>query len=382
MKSQGVGVNEISRRLCVRKATIINWLSQDIYTEKRGWNTGRRIYTNGEEQRVATIKRAMNKSKKYFLGPPYVRMNYNKQYPNDPLPSLWFIKDVIKKNHLQTHEPKKHSKGKDVIKRLLYPIQSIIKLGRIQQAIDFIGKKFITGRTEPVCLFSTSYYQWFQLYYVWRVLAETLEYSVECLREFWTMFPLPDVVRLDNDLIFRGTGRGHSHIGRFLKFLLNLGIRPLFSAAYQSYTNPHIEGHNSTFTQKLWAKNIFANMEEIDRECDKFNGESKEYYLWQFKERLQQKSLRYLQPDQQILIDSLHSTKGKKISFIRFIQRWSEANNRYGIVVLNRFIQLPEIYHKQYVFVELNLETAALHIYSEREGVSKEILQIPFPFTL
>jgi hypothetical protein len=141
-------------------------------------------------------------------------------------------------------------------------------------------------------------------------------------------------LRIDNDSTFRGTGSTEANIGRFLKFLLNLGVKPLFSAAYQSYTNQHIEGHNSTFTQKLWSKNIFACPEEIDRECDRFNAENKKFYLWKFKERLQQKTLRYLQLDRPIAIDALRSAKGKKIFFIRFVQCWNEADNRYGIVVL------------------------------------------------
>lgn len=382
MKNQGISTKEISRRLGIRKATIISWLNQETYKEKRGWKSGRRIYTDKEENRVASIKRAMKQRDDYFLGAPYVQMNYNKQYPDDSLPSIWFIKDVVKKHDLQTREIKQRSKGKDIVKKLLFPIQSIIKLGKIQQAADFIGKKFIYGRSEPICFFATSYYQWFKLYHVWRILAETVDCAVDCLKKFWSVYPIPNVLRIDNDMTFRGTGRLKAHLGRFLKFLLNLGVTPLFSAAYQSYTNPHIEGHNSTFTQKIWAKHTFTHVEEIDRECKRFNAENKEFYLWKFKKRLQYKSLRYLQINQEVTIDSLRSTKGKKIYFIRFVQCWNEVDNRYGIVVMDRFIQLSEVYNKQYVFVELNLATAVLHVYSEREGEVNQVLQIPFPFTV
>lgn len=309
-------------------------------------------------------------------------MDYAKTFPHDPLPSLWFFDKAVRDAGLQTHEPKKRIKGMDIVKRLRFPIQSIVKLGRLQQAADFIGKKYITGRSEPVNIFSTSYYQWLQLYQIWRVLAETAECAISCLQKLWTTSPIADVTRIDNGMTFRGGGRAEAHLGKFLKFLLNVGSTPLFSAAYQSYTNPHIEGHNRTFTEKLWTKHHFTALEEIDQECLRFNTESREFYEFTFKERLAQQSLRYLRPDQLINADVLRSTKGKKIYFIRFVQRWKEAERENGIVVFNRFVSIPEPYANQYVFANLNLETATLHVDEEHDGVATEILRHPFPYTL
>lgn len=328
------------------------------------------------------MKRGMIDRKDYFLGAPYVQMGYEETYPNERLPSIWFIKDVVQRNGLQITEPKKRTKDKGIVERLLFPITSIIGLGRIQQSCDFIGKKFIIGRTEPISIFGTSYYQFLKIYQIRRVLAETTESATRFLTTFWKTFPLPNVMRMDNGMTFRGAGRASGNVGRFLKFLLNLGITPLFAAAYQSYTNPHIEGHNRTFTQKLWSQHRFTAVDEIDRECERFNAESKKFYLWKFKERLTQKSLRYLREDDVPLIDILRSTRGKKICFIRFVERWSEEEFRCGFIVLNRFVAVPIEYTNQYVFVELDLLTATLHVRSERNGIATEIFSQPFPFTL
>lgn len=383
LKNQQVGVNEISRRLGIRKATIIEWLSRDAYEDNRGWHQGRkRVYTAEEEDRIISIKQKMIARDDYFLGAPHVQMHYAAQYPKDTLPSKWFVEDVVRRNNLQTRESRKRGKGKNIVARLLFPIRSIIKLGRIHQAADFIGKKFITGRSEPISLFSTSYYQWLELYHVWRTLAETADSAIACLKKFWTACPIPNVLRIDNGMTFRGTGSAEAHIGRFMKFLLNCNVTPLFSAAYQSYTNPHIEGHNSTFTQKLWARHTFTSLEDIDHECSRFNSESSVFYHWKFKERLSQKSLRYLMPDQDIGTGILRSTKGKKIYFIRFVQRWSEEDNRYGVAIFNRFVPLPDAFNNQYVLAVLHLESATVHVYSERDGMSTEILHYPFPYTL
>lgn len=365
----------------VRRPTIIDWLDRDTYEERRGWHGGKRVYTDTEERRVAAIKRGMKRRDDYLQGAGQVQMHYSTKYPTDRLPSEWFINDVVRRKKLQSREVKKRKRGTDIVKRLLFPIQSIIKLGRIHQSADFIGKKYITGRTEPISFFSTGYYQWFKLYRMWLVSAETVEEAIRCLTEFWTTHPIPHVFRLDNAMTFRGARQLMAHLGRFLKFLLNLNITPLFTAPYQSYTNPHIEGNNSTFAQKVWARNTFTSVEEIDHECTRFNDENERFYQWKFKERLCAQGLRFLEANQDIALETLRSTRGKKVTFIRQVKRWAEEDNKHGVVLLNKFVSLPEQYNNQYVFTVISLETATLHVYSEHEGISTEIYTEPFPIT-
>jgi len=139
--------------LDIRRPTIVEWLNRGSYEDNRGWKKGKRVYTDCEEKRIVEIKRTMKKRNDYFLGAPYVQMNYAFGYPKDRIPSEWFIEDVVRRHHLQTKEPKKKTKGMDIVKRLLFPIKSIINLGKIQQSADFIGKKFILGSEEPVSFF-------------------------------------------------------------------------------------------------------------------------------------------------------------------------------------------------------------------------------------
>lgn len=374
---------QIAKELSISRPTIIRWLSKESYTDDRGWSDGvKRSHTESEETRIVTLKQRRIDEKNFFLGSPHIQMDYAKQFPNDPLPSLWFFDEVVRRNDLQTHEPKKRSKDQNIVSRLKFPIASIIGLGKIQQSVDFIGKKYIHGSREPVSVFSTSFYQGLGLYQIQRVLAETVECAMEKLVNFWTEFPLTNVLRMDNAMTFRGGGRGAACIGKFLTFLLNLNMTPLFSAAYQSYTNPHIEGHNRTFTEKLWSQYQFTDREQIDRECARFNAESKEFFLYRFKERLLGKNIRYLTSTSIIDSDVLRSTKGKKICFIRFVERWKERNSGSGIVILNRFVAIPDPYVNQYVLAILDLASATLSIISEYDRVPTIILRVPFPYTV
>jgi hypothetical protein len=79
------------------------------------------------------------------------------------------------------------------------------------------------------------------LYQIKPVQAEKAAYAIENLIQLWRKYPLPEVLRLDNGLQFRGSGSGKRSLGTFLKFLLNLNIKPLVGSPSKPWTNPHIE---------------------------------------------------------------------------------------------------------------------------------------------
>lgn len=381
-KRQGVNTSEIARRLDVRRATLVAWFKQSAYREGRGWVKGtRRRYDENTRKRVIALKQQRIDRQKYFQGAPYVQMDYAKRYPKAAPPSLWFINECVRQAGLQTHAPKKRATGHDTVKQRRFPIKTIVGLGRIHQACDFVGKKYIHGSAEPISIFSTSYYQWFEIYQIWRTLDETAEQAVAKLCAFWTSHPIPQVLRIDNAMTFRGGGRHAAVVSRFLKFLLNCNVTPLFAAPYRSYTNPHIEGHNRTFTEKLWARHTFAVHEEIDRECARFNAESEEFFRFKFAHRLAAKGLRYRSAQAIPNTQTLVTTRGKRICFLRFVESWKEKNDANGIVVLERFIELPGSHLNQYVFASLDLDKAMLHVYSEHEGCLIDVRKIRFPYT-
>lgn len=329
---------------------------------------------------VIALKKKRIDNGNYFTGATYIQMDYAKHYPERDLPSRWFIEEATRQAGLQTRKPKP-PKGKGVVARQLFPIKSIVTLGRIHQSCDFIGKKYITGSSTPVNIFSTSYYQWLGLYQIWRTASESADSVLDRLEHFWVDHPIPHVMRIDNAMTFRGSSRGEAAtLSRFLKFLLNTNVTPLFSSPYRSYTNPHIEGHNRTFTEKLWGKHTFTSMEAIDRECGLFNAESEELFRWKYIERLSAKGLRYADPKAAMSGEVLNRTYGKRVCFIRFVDTWREANNEVGIVVLDRFVALSIAYLNQYVFAVFELDGARLIVYSEYEGTRTMIHTMPFPW--
>jgi hypothetical protein len=302
-------------------------------------------------------------------------MDYAKQYPHAGLPSIWFIDKTIRQAGLQTKKPKKHRNGG--AEYLLYPVQSIRNLGYVQQSADFIGKKYIAGQREPINIFSTSYYSPFKLYQIKPVKAERAIYAIENLIKLWQQYPLPNVLRIDNGLQFRGTGSGKRSLGVFLKFLLNLGVTPLFGSPSKPWTNPHIEGHNRVFNEKVWGQNFFTNRDQVATECQRFNGESLEYFHFKYAPLVFNSNFSYIERNRHIDTDTLLSIKGKKIFFIRFVQS-AEKGTKAFINILNEVIFLPEQYNHQFVFVEWYIEKEQLFIYSEYKKAVTLIMAYQF----
>lgn len=181
-----------------------------------------RKYSILEEQRICELKKQRTEQKKYFVGSDYIRMDYAKAFPGDPLPSNWFVEKVVRNNDLQTAKPKSKKKGGSAY--LLYPVEAIRQLGIVQQSADFIGKKYIDNHSDPINIFSTNYYSPFKLYQIQPIFAAKIAFMLPVLTKLWRDFPIPDVFRIDNGLQFRGSGSGKKFLSPFLKFVLNLNV--------------------------------------------------------------------------------------------------------------------------------------------------------------
>ncbi len=377
---EGKSKSQISKELGIRKATIIKWLNQDKYKDKRGWKKNKpRKYTDEEmPARICEIREKRIADKNYFIGSDYLQMDYADNHPDNELPSVWFIQETIRKNNLQIRKPKKRKKGG--AEYLLFPVSSVRNLGHIHQSGDFIGKKYISGCSEPVNILSTSYYSPFKLYEIAPILAEKSVYAIEKLSLQWQVYPIPDVFRMDNGLQFRGTASGKRSLGKFLIFLLNLGVTPLFGAPSKPWNNPHVEGHNRVFNEKVWKRNHFTDLEQIDKECKNFNAEGRQLFQFKYSKLIANnfQLYNYLEKDQKLETDKLQSVANKRICFIRFAESLEKKKCDAFFTIMNERIAIPEKYTHQFVFAEWHLEKEELLIYSEHKRERIMIRKIKF----
>lgn len=369
---------EIARRIGVSRPTIIAWLKAAAYDEGRGWKKGTaRSYTDSAiAERICTLKKERIDTKKYFVGSEYVQMDYAKTYPGESLPAVSYIDRVVRDNKLQTREPS-HGKRVGGSQYLLYPATSISALPGIHESGDYIGKKYIAGSADPINIFSAAYYAPFKLHEIWRTPEETGPAAIECLQTQWQTVPIPDVFRMDNGLQFRGGARGKRFLGLFLRFLLNLNITPLFGSPSKPWTNPYVEGHNRVFNEKIWGRNHFTTLTQIDEECARFNTESRELFDYKYDTVVNRGRRRFATNKTTWTTDRLLSTKKKKIFFIRFVES-HETSVPAHVTILNQSIRLPEKYAHQFVWIEWDLEKEKLLISSEYEQTLTTIKYVPF----
>jgi hypothetical protein len=151
----------------------------------------------------------------------------------------------------------------------------------------------------------------------------------------------------------------------------------LFGSPSKPWTNPHIEGHNRVFNEKVWGRNFFTDRDQIAAECLRFNSESLEYFHYKYSHLIFNGNYLYIEPNQKLEIDKLLSAKNKRIFFIRFVESL-EKQKQASINILNEVIWLPEQYNHQFVLAEWNIEKERLFIYSEFEKIVTLIMERTF----
>jgi transposase InsO family protein len=373
---QGMSKTMIARTLSVSRPTVIQWLTVTTYQERRGWRPGRvRKHTDpAVPERICQLKRR-RVDDCYLVGSPYVQMDYAKGYPSETVPSLWYIDQVVRAAGLQTRKPRHKRRGGSVY--LLYPVVSMKRLGLIQESADFIGRKYLDGCSRPVTIFSSCYYRPFKMYQIYRTEAEKATFAIDLLARQWQEYPRPHVVRMDNGAPFRGTATFERCLGSFLIFLLNLGITPLFGSPSRPWTNGSVEGYNRVFSEKVWQKNRFRSLEEVDRENERFNAEGREFFQFRYQTLATRFAARCLKATTKVRTDMLHTRRNKRISFVRFVEPAADEP-RAHIMIMNERVFLPEAYLHQFVFATWDLEAEQLSIVSEYQGSCTPILHCRF----
>jgi len=358
--------SEISRRLLVSRKFVRKWIrTKDIKKDNRGWpKEKRRKYNKKEVERIKEIRNKLKK-KKFLFGSDSIQDVYLERYPKDKVPKLSFIEDVLRNEGLVESYSKPRDRG--ISWRRHYPAESIKKLGRIIEEADFVGPRYIKGEKELFHLFSRSYCQPFKLGKISLILSQKSILAMQILVKDWKSHPLPDILKLDNDFAFTGTGRHKRVIPGIVRFLLNLDVTPLFIAPGQSWNNAGVEGLNSVFAKKIWQKKIYSSLREFKTDLRRFNQEYSNYQMKKNKDFGSLENLRYLPKDFQlkpILYQKVKDIKGKKIYFLRIVR---EKNNQAIIEILKEPIIVPDTYLNQFILAEVNLEKQSIRVFYEEE---------------
>lgn len=357
---------QISKIEHVSRKFVMSWTkspNQDFTEDNRGWQKGkRRKWNKLTEKRIDEIHKQLDVDPfQFYTGATAIDQVWQKKYPNVSPPPLRTIGRIMSDLGLSAKRKKGRNKGAS--KYLCYPEHTIYTSlgGRVLEA-DFIGKKYITGRTEPLNFIAFSFKKELRLRHFKRVVGQTASNFIRESGHFFERFEKPDFVKVDNCLATIGSASGKRNISRTMAFLLKQQIIPIFAVPRRPFSQASIEGNNSVFARKFWNQITFKSVSEVDEKLEWFNKSSERYLRYQKPGKRSKKKKNFI----------------PKIYFIRQVKEDQEQTGKTFIDILNDKVLLPKSYINYFVLAEWNLKEEKLYIYFEKEQKQKLIKKTLF----
>lgn len=354
-----ISKREIARKEDVSRDFVKEWTQspdQDFTMDNRGREKGDRVKWEPEVvQGLIEVRSQLEEDPNVpYWGPTAVHVEYREAYPDREAPPVRTIGKMLKDMGMTNKQEKGVTKG--ALRYLRYPEYTIYnQLGERVIEADFVGDKFITGRSKPLHFLGFSAKNEPRMRYFDRVRAETAYELIKYTEAFFNRFEVPDVLKVDNGSAMTGGGAHRRLLSRTVQFLLKRKVIPVFSVPRQPATQASIEGSNSVFSRKFWERKEFGSLQEVEEKLETFN----------------EKSLKFLQykPPENPFPDP--ETFEPKVFYTRQVREQQKGNEGY-IKVANESLELPAEYIKRFVLAEWNLREEKLLVHMEEKRNPKE----------
>lgn len=361
----GYSKSRIAGLLGVSKGFVVNWTqaeAPDPAHDARGWQKGQgRKWGDTTRRRICRLHAELERSPRaFYSGASAIQQRYRSRYPEAEAPPLRTIGRFLTEAGL-SKGPKQRVKGAS--RYLCYPEHTVYEtLGRRVLEADFIGQKYLTGRTAPLHFIGFSLKKAPKLRYFQRVEAQTTTAILAACDHFFRTFEYPDVMKVDNAQATIGTGSGKRSPSRFMAFLLKRKILPVFAVPRQPFSQASIEGNNSVFSRKFWNSHRFSSLRQVDTRLGWFNQSSLTYTGYDVSTRKRRVMTKDFVP---------------RVYFIRQVREDADTGKAW-IDVLNEVIPIPRTYIHYFVLAEWNLRDERLHVLFEQDQQVRIIKSIDF----
>lgn len=336
--------------------------NQNFSKDGRGWPTGkRRKWNKNTERRIKAIHQELEQDiYQFYTGATAIDQEWRKRHSDVP-PPLRTIGRIMA--DLGISEAHKKVRNKGASRYLCYPEYTIYQsLGGRVLEVDFVGRKYLTGRAEPLNFIAFSFKKEPRLRHYKRVEGQTASNFIKQSELFFQKFERPDFMKVDNCLATIGSASGKRSISQAIAFLLKYQVIPIFAVPRRPFSQASIEGNNSVFARKFWNRINFKSVKEVDKKLEWFNLSSQRYLNYQAPKENSRRKKNFI----------------PKIYFIRQVKEDKEQIGKPFIDVLNERIFLPKSYINYFVLAEWNLKQEQLYIYFEKEQEAKMIKRLSF----
>jgi len=189
-----ISKSKIARELKISRNFVARWTQsedQDFTVDNRGWEKGKaRKWDIEIKERIKAIRFYLeNDSFEFYIGATAIKQEWRRRYADEVSPLLRTRGKYLSDLGLAQKRKIKH---KGAAKYLCYPEHTIYnQLGDRVAEVDFIGKKYIHGSSEPLNFIGFSfkkeprlrYYKRIEGHFVSCFIAFLLERELElCLR--------------------------------------------------------------------------------------------------------------------------------------------------------------------------------------------------------
>ena len=361
----GFSKNAICRIKRLNKRFVIRWTQspdQDFREDKRGWPMGqRRKWSKQTEARIAGLHGLLKADpRSFYLGASAIQQRWRLKYPGEVIPPLRTIGQILKDLGLSGSRKTVRNPGASAY--LCYPEHTVYnKIGKRVMEADFVGQKFLAGKTEPLHFAGFSFKAVPKLRYYKRIGAKGADSLIENCKYVFKRFEKPDAIKLDNAADSIGSRSGKRNISKVMAFLLANQVYPIFAVPRRPFSQASIEGNNSVFARKFWNQRTFESLKDIDRQLGWFNDASLDYTGYKTPETGTNKNRRFV----------------PKVYFLRQVR--DSGNGQAGwIEVLNEVVKLDPSYISYFVIAQWHLLNETLTVYIEKEKRLKTIVSVPF----
>lgn len=375
-------IRKIAKHLVSSRDNVSKWVKlsdEDLVADNRGWTKNRlRKYEESDKEAIIKIRQDLVKEDSYFWGDNVVRINYMNQTGKKV--SLWFTAQVLSESGLVCARTRKKKGGS---KYMMYPVNTLGKLGVSMMSLDFIGPRYLSGSSDRINFLSCKYIRPTKEGIVSRISGQTADETIRILKRVWEDYYVPEVLKVDNDSAF-GTHLSHERsIGKLTLMLLNLGVKPLYVAPRSPWNNGEVEGFNSIFSSKFWNRLNFENQTELDIKIKEFNVEYEKYsnLISNNPEVKTRKKLSDF-TDTDLENKTVSKFKCKEIYFLRIVRRkgekGSEAESGF-ISVMGTEITLNQDIINTFVLCKIDLGTKKIIISTEDSaGKLRRVISLKF----
>lgn len=364
-----VAQKEIYESLNKSRSWFEYWLRQyqkvgleGLRSKPPGWPKGKsRKFSSRLINEIVDIRKRLEEDLgEYFYGAERITQELlTLGYTKDQVPSIDYIKKVLSQQGCV-----KQTKAKNYTPLRGYPEHFVNSLGPLSCQMDFIGYKRIHKSNYPIHFLALAYPK-LKYGHIWRIKAERSRIIIPLLFEFWQQNPKPGVVQMDNDAAFVGSGSAKGTISRMIRFLLALGITPLFIPESSPWRNGAVEGLASIFSRKFWQRHDFRNLTHIDKELEIFNKKTKDYSVKRVD--LDLSKFETIPKQRSFSKKLVTNYKFKDSDVIYFVRLGRSFNRRIGIKVLNHIISIPEEFINHYILAKLHITSGRAFLYQETE---------------